>query len=391
MEKFDKLYNSCSVLPNPEIVKLMQAAGEFVDDPQCEIDTTLIMSKDAAAAPCSEDQLPNCAQALSSGGYTCGKNFCETCEDARKCDNTCGLPCIDSTAIAASPPPPAATVCETDTVTFCEQAVSVQLYTCEADFCLSCSQAHSCDHTCGLPCAGKMGGTGGHRRTEDDAGSRIAPALLLPLGDYNGIACPWELFVTRVAAVTAVCCPESACPDGLPQACSFDCGRGYTTFLRDCDTTVRLVAADDIKDYTEFEDTCAQQDPRTLVRAIDAARCWSCGDEKVDAEHGEECDPPNLEGTGCTEECKLVVCPALTFDVDGGTVAVTNGGTYPSNVTYTCENGNPRSDGNAERICQLTGEWSGSPPTACIPPGTLPQRTTVSYSPFTILPPHLAA
>ena len=29
-----------------------------------------------------------------------------------------------------------------------------------------------------------------------------------------------------------------------------------------------------------------------------------------------------MEGTGCTDECKIVVCPALGFDDDGGTIAV---------------------------------------------------------------------
>ena len=43
------------------------------------------------------------------------------------------------------------------------------------------------------------------------------------------------------------------------------------------------------------------------------------------AKRGEECDPPNLEVTGCTEECKIVVCPALSF-APLGDVALTNGG-----------------------------------------------------------------
>ena len=47
--------------------------------------------------------------------------------------------------------------------------------------------------------------------------------------------------------------------------------------------------------------------------------------ERAAASAGEECDPPNLEGAGCTAECKRVVCPALSFDVDGGSVAVRSG------------------------------------------------------------------
>ena len=41
-------------------------------------------------------------------------------------------------------------------------------------------------------------------------------------------------------------------------------------------------------------------------------------------------------------EC-AAVCPALAFDVEGGTVAVSNNGTYPSTATYACEGGSPQS------------------------------------------------
>jgi hypothetical protein len=52
---------------------------------------------------------------------------------------------------------------------------------------------------------------------------------------------------------------------------------------------------------------------------------------------------------------RLVVCPALAFDVEGGTVQVSNNGTYPSTATYACEGGDPPSDGDAERTCQPDG------------------------------------
>jgi hypothetical protein len=134
-----------------------------------------------------------------------------------------------------------------------------------------------------------------------------------------------------------------------------------------------------MKDYTEFNDMCADQDPVTLVRAITRAHCWACGDEKLDEGHGEECDPPNMEN-GCTDECKLIVCPALPFDVEGGTVEVSNGGTYPSTATYACEGGDPPSDGDAERICQTDGTWSGTTPTACTvaPPGPFEGSTLMT-------------
>jgi hypothetical protein len=59
----------------------------------------------------------------------------------------------------------------------------------------------------------------------------------------------------------------------------------------------------------------------------------------------------------------LAACPPLPFDA--GTVAVSNGGTYPSTAAYACEGGDPPSDGDAERTCQVDGTWSGTAPTTC--------------------------
>jgi hypothetical protein len=63
-------------------------------------------------------------------------------------------------------------------------------------------------------------------------------------------------------------------------------------------------------------------------------------------------------------ECQLVVCPALALE--GGTVEVSNGGTYPSTATYACEGGDPPTDGDLERTCQVDGTWSGAAPTECL-------------------------
>jgi hypothetical protein len=40
----------------------MEAVGDFVDDPHCDIDTSGIMTKEDANAPCTPDTLDNCAQ-----------------------------------------------------------------------------------------------------------------------------------------------------------------------------------------------------------------------------------------------------------------------------------------------------------------------------------------
>jgi hypothetical protein len=88
----------------------------------------------------------------------------------------------------------------------------------------------------------------------------------------------------------------------------------------------------------------------------------TCGDGELNADKGEQCEPPNLDA-GCTEECYSIDCPTLPFDVEGGMVEISNGGTYPSTATYACDGGDPPSDGDAERICQTDGCWTGAEPT----------------------------
>ena len=47
----------------------------------------------------------------------------------------------------------------------------------------------------------------------------------------------------QVEETTAACCPDSICPDNqIPEACSFNCGRVFTTFLRDCRATLEITS-----------------------------------------------------------------------------------------------------------------------------------------------------
>jgi hypothetical protein len=63
------------------------------------------------------------------------------------------------------PPPPEFAICAVDTSSYCDATIAAELYTCEDDYCLTCSQAHSCDNSCGLPCSDTPGG--GKRRVQD--------------------------------------------------------------------------------------------------------------------------------------------------------------------------------------------------------------------------------
>jgi hypothetical protein len=215
--KFSQLYASCAALPHPEVINLMQAAGEFVTNPMCEIDTSSIMSSQTAHAPCAVDVTDLCANSISSGFFTCKDDYCPVCGSRHTCDNTCGFSCpvIDA---AAPPPPPILQICEIDATDICGPATSSGLYTCAGDFCLSCTQAHSCDKTCKFPCAGEFGG--GHRRWLaeiggiSNSGQSESISLILPIQGVNPPTCPLDLYVSRVEATTVACCPDASCPAG---------------------------------------------------------------------------------------------------------------------------------------------------------------------------------
>ena len=60
-----------------------------------------------------------------------------------------------------------------------------------------------------------------------------------------------------------------------------------------------------------------------------------------------------------------VVCPALSRPENG--IVTLNGVTFGSLATYVCNTGFVL-DGNVQRMCLATGEWSGSDP-SCIGEG----------------------
>eukprot|EP01050_Picozoa_sp_SAG11_P017006 SAG11_NODE_2394_length_3407_cov_1.720677_2_plen_391_part_00 len=137
--------------------------------------------------------------------------------------------------------------------------------------------------------------------------------------------------------------------------------------------------------YDHFSEMCLDLDPRSLVHAIHNAKC--CGDGHVDAENREQCDPPDLQNTGCTDTCTLVVCPALEPAANGGEVSVTNGGVFPSTASYICPGGGPPSDGDATRTCRTDATWDGEAPTTCcdvLDDGTCLSGTGTIDDPYTI-------
>jgi hypothetical protein len=96
MGNFVKLFSSCSTLEQRDILTLMRDASTLADDQFCAIDTSKIMSSDAAKAPCPTDEVDLCQATLDAGVYTCEDDYCPTCPDKNQCDHTCEIPCTDT-------------------------------------------------------------------------------------------------------------------------------------------------------------------------------------------------------------------------------------------------------------------------------------------------------
>ena len=74
---------------------------------------------------------------------------------------------------------------------------------------------------------------------------------------------------------------------------------------------------------------------------------------------------PDGYWTGSVPECQAISCASLG-SVTHGSVVATNGGSYPSTATYSCEDGYELSGGQSTRVCSPTdGSWSDSAP-SCV-------------------------
>eukprot|EP01045_Picozoa_sp_COSAG04_P011960 COSAG04_NODE_787_length_10305_cov_16.992553_13_plen_216_part_00 len=77
--------------------------------------------------------------------------------------------------------------------------------------------------------------------------------------------------------------------------------------------------------------------------------------------------------------CEPIVCDALPA-VDGATATYSDGFSYPTNATYTCDaTGGPPADGNATLVCQTDGSWSGTAPT-CDPLAAIAEHLIGTWS-----------
>ena len=265
LQSFSALYATCNALPLEEDRILIRTVNNLINDPWCMINTTGIISIDAAHAACTVDESAFCDRTITSGLYTCETDYCPTCGQSHQCDHTCNLPCVGQAggpSIGAAHAGEGAPVCQTDSFTACERSIAAGIFSCDTDYCLACPQAHSCDNTCSLPCGddgdGDGGGNGGdngggHRRhlktsqsanatdlavflnstpvphlpaTESDNNRRQVQEYQYPHGalfdheEVNSRACPLSFFVSRTEQVEDQCCSHGECDAGLPAECT---------------------------------------------------------------------------------------------------------------------------------------------------------------------------
>eukprot|EP01052_Picozoa_sp_SAG31_P007097 SAG31_NODE_334_length_17513_cov_10.799989_5_plen_1508_part_00 len=268
---FALLYTQCREhLPANETSVLLSLVHDRESEPTCTIDTSSILTLGEAKAgppPCETDYSSICEVVISSGLNTCEDNFCAFCDQAHSCDHTCHLPCGDGAA-----PEPA---CESDRSHMCDALIAGGL-SCETDFCASCGEnSGACDHTCELPCDdGGDDGSAGHRLLAE----QMFPDVLRPPG-----TCSWDELDDSTRQISEVCCDgdETRCSGGLPAVCSYDCGKIFVPFLNQCGETLeKLIAYDDsatMEGYHDFQSLCLQLDPATMALAIDGSVCETSG------------------------------------------------------------------------------------------------------------------
>jgi hypothetical protein len=433
MQAFSALYDTCKALPLGEARVLIHTVDELVNDPWCSINTTGIISIDAANAACTVDESAFCERTIQSGLFTCEADYCSTCTQSHACDHTCSLPCVGQAggpAIGATNGE-AAPVCETDSFMACQRTIEAGVFSCASDYCLTCPQAHSCDNTCSLPCGNTADDGDGHRRqlngdqssstvlinvlnatptssgtiAKDHQQRRRAQAEsdggLFDWSSVNSPTCPIDALLDRAHEVERHCCGGGECPNGLPDECTFDCGRFFTSFLTACNETIHSAFSEQtVSEYAAFSDECSRMDPMSMVRAIDHSFCTTCGNNVTQAPL-EQCDDGtdnSYEPDACRPNCLLPSCgdgvqdsaefcdngeanavggPCLsdcTFvcrelaPVAGVTISQ-SAELLPSSIaTYACDDtGEPPADGNSIRTCQRNGTWTGESPTVCDP------------------------
>eukprot|EP01052_Picozoa_sp_SAG31_P000601 SAG31_NODE_17_length_35773_cov_25.999271_26_plen_342_part_00 len=103
------------------------------------------------------------------------------------------------------------------------------------------------------------------------------------------------------------CCDDSTnhCDSGLSETCTYDCGKVFVPFVRDCDQVLQALKVYDsehVDTFHAFRDGCLQIDPKTTAMAIHNSVCEVCGDGIVT--RSEECDDGAMNSEQPNENCR---------------------------------------------------------------------------------------
>jgi hypothetical protein len=178
----------------------------------------------------------------------------------------------------------------------------------------------------------------GHRLLEEEAANDLSWSGVW-IHHYSDSACLWDDINNRVLHLNQACCDPLAvggdgCANGFLRTCIAECALAAKTFVTDCARVLPFFPADELGDLDSFEQHCVdQQSADFLHAAVSAADCFHC---------------PELE------------------TLERATIAFSNTNRNEgSTATYTCSGGGLPIDGDATRVCEADGSWSGVAPTQC--------------------------
>eukprot|EP01048_Picozoa_sp_COSAG05_P000243 COSAG05_NODE_6_length_45604_cov_26.489660_33_plen_929_part_00 len=282
-----------------EVAGLIADVNELVDNPQCHIDTSNIVSADGTGGSscvddqdgilagmrlsCPSDQVA-CDQLLSQTqafGVTMADAFAEGTTIADVCPSACLMcpgqqQCIDDDSFIQTAFGNPGTSC----------AVIAESGLCDS------LQESDMDNRCCQSCSN----VNGHRMLQ-----QFFPQHFLQA--QNVTSCQVSSFFDRAQEISTTCCANADCHHGLPSTCDFACSRVYTPFLQDCGEVMENLgwSTEELQNFENFGNLCTNLDVTSLVMAIHDSTCWFCGDDNQDED--EECDAGQINAcdvTPCT-------------------------------------------------------------------------------------------
>eukprot|EP01050_Picozoa_sp_SAG11_P018611 SAG11_NODE_2843_length_2915_cov_1.455966_3_plen_220_part_00 len=125
---YENLDRMCSEQMSPNQTAVLLSMVRDLDmDPACEVDTSSILTQHDAKAgppPCETDASEMCTIMISSGQLSCKDDFCPLCTQPHTCDNTCQMPCAESSQ------PVDIEICATDATPLCSVMLAAGSVSC---------------------------------------------------------------------------------------------------------------------------------------------------------------------------------------------------------------------------------------------------------------------